>query len=272
MKTIVSVIFCLITVMSFGQKTTSNKSNTKTNTSTTNKTTNTTTKPATTVVTKPTTSTTPVNTNVVGSFILNYEIKNVGEAPKAGTMFYAIDNNQVIISPSVSGIKDVNNLRMLIDNKEGEMTMLTTDAKNKKSGLLTKLPKPVINKSTTTKKPPVITKTATYKTILGYKCEKILVNIGDTVNIEAYVTTDIIIDMNNLISLANTSLRNKSPLSKLTYDVKGTMLESIITKNNGNVTKLTVTDIRKGKPDPLAFSTNGYNIMDARGLPMFNGQ
>lgn len=235
-----------------------------------NKSTNTTKTTTTTTAPKP--SATPVNTNVVGSFFMNYEIKNVNEVAKTGKIFYAIDNNQIVIAPSSSGLKDVANMRMLVDTKEGEMTMLTTDAKNKKSGLLTKLPKPVINKSTTAKKIPVVTKTGIYKTIQGYKCEKILVNIGDTVNIEAYVTTEIIIDINNFISLANSSLRNKSPFTSLSYDVKGTMLESIITKKNGDVTKLFLTDIRKGKPDPAAFSTNGYNIMDARGLPMFNGQ
>ena len=48
-------------------------------------------------------------------------------------------------------------------------------------------------------------------------------------------------------------------------------MESIITYKNGDTVKLILSDIRKGKPEPAAFSTNGYNIMDARGLPMFNG-
>ena len=74
---------------------------------------------------------------------------------------------------------------MLIDVKASEMTMLTIDIKNKKSGLLTKLPMPLLNKTNGNKKPPVITKTGIYKTILGFKCEKTLVNIGDSVNISA---------------------------------------------------------------------------------------
>jgi len=228
----------------------------------------TTTKTTTTVTTKP--AVTVTNTNVVGSFTVNYEIKNTNEAAKTGKVFYALDNTQILIAPSFSGLKDVTNMRMLIDTKEAEMTMLTTDSKNKKSGLLTKLPKPLLNKNTTAKKPPLITKTGIYKTVQGFKCEKILVNIGDTVNIETYVTTEIIIDLSNVITLSNSSLRSKSPYTNLTFDIKGSALESIITNKNGNVTKLAVTDIKKGKPDPAAFSSNGYNIMDARGLPMFN--
>lgn len=215
---------------------------------------------------------TPVNTNVIGSFMLNYEIKNNKEAVKTGRVFYAIDNNQIIISPSAANLKDITNLRMLIDIKEQEMTMMTIDNKHKKTALLTKLPKPLLNSNTATKKAPIITKTGIYKTIQGYKCEKTLVNIGDTINMEAYVTTEIFIDNSKLITLCNTSLRNKSPFTHLDYNLKGTTLECIITNKNGDVTKLTITDMLKGKANPAAFNTDGYNIMDARGLPMFNNR
>jgi hypothetical protein len=255
MKLSVFLCYCLLSAVTFSQ--TNKKTTTSTKTTVVK-----------TTVTKP--AAVPVNSNIVGSFFMNYEIKNQSEPIKTGKVFYASDNNQVLISPSFSGLKDVANIRMLIDLKEKEMTMLTTDSKNKKSGLLTLLPKPILNKTTTVKKPPVVTKTGIYKTIQGFKCEKILVNLGDTVNIEAYVTTEIIMDFNNLVLLTNSSLRSKSPFTSLSYDVKGTMLESIISKKNGDITRLSVSDIKKGKPDAAAFSTNGYNIMDARGLPMFN--
>lgn len=213
-----------------------------------------------------------VNTSTFGSFFINYEIKNKNQPAKSGKVFYATDNSQFIISPSSSGLKDVTNLRMLIDVKASEMTMLTIDIKNKKSGLLTKLPMPLLNKTNGNKKPPVITKTGIYKTILGFKCEKTLVNIGDSVNIEAYITSDIIIDVANAITLTNSSLRNKSPFTSFSFDVKGSILECIITNKNGTITKLNISDLKKGKPDVAAFSMNGYNIMDARSLPMFNGQ
>ena len=85
---------------------------------------------------KPTTNTV-VNTNTIGTFFINYEIKKSNQPAKTGKVFYALDNNQIVISPSNSGLKDVTNLRMLVDLKESEMTMLTIDIKNKKSGLLT---------------------------------------------------------------------------------------------------------------------------------------
>lgn len=215
---------------------------------------------------------TPIKTNVAGSFMLNYEMKKSNEVAINGRVFYAIDNNQILISPSAANLKDITNLRMLIDIKEQEMTMMTINNKNKKSALLTKLPKPILNTKTAVQKNPVITKTGIYKTIQGYKCEKTLVNIGDTINMEAYITNEIIIDNSKLITLANTSLRNKSPFIHLAYNISGTMLECIITNKNGNVTKLSVSDITKGKANPLAFSTDGYDIMDARGLPMFNNK
>ena len=226
-----------------------------------------------TTLTKPiSSSSSPINTNSIGSFMLNYEIKNTNEPTKTGKVFYAIDNNQILISPSAANLKDITNLRMLIDLKEQEMTMMTIDNKNKKSALLTKLPKPLLNSTTKTKTAPIITKTGIYKTIQGYKCEKTLINIGDSINVEAYFTTEIIIDNSKLITLSNTSLRNKSPFIHLDYNINGTMLESIITNKNGNITKLNVTDILKGKANPAAFNTDGYNIMDARGLPIFNNR
>ena len=217
---------------------------------------------------KPTVTT--VNVNTIGSFFINYEIKSTTQATKTGKVFYALNNNQVVISPSNPNLKDVTNLRMVIDLKESEMTMLTTDNKNKKNGLLTKLPKPLLNKTTTIKKAPIVTKTGIFKTIQGYKCEKTLINIGDSINIESYITTEISIDVANSIILTNTSLKTKSPFTNLIFDVKGTALESTLTYKNGTIIKLILSDIRKGKPEPAAFSTNGYNIMDARGLPMFN--
>lgn len=223
-----------------------------------------------TTVTK--TITTPINSNAVGSFMLNYEIKNINETPKIGKVFYAIDNNLILISPSAANLKDITNLRMLIDLKEQEMTMMTIDNKNKKSALLTKLPKPLLNSTSTTKKAPIITKTGIFKTIQGYKCEKTLVNISDTINMEAYITSEIIIDNSKLITLCNTSLRNKSPFIYLDFSTKGSVLECIVTNKNGNITKLSVTSILKGKANPAAFNTDGYNIMDARGLPMFNNR
>lgn len=226
-------------------------------------------KPKTITSQKPTV--TIVNPNSIGSYFINYEIKNSNQPAKTGKVFYAYDNNQVVISPSNPSLKDITNLRMLIDLKEGEMTMLTTDIKNKKNGLFTKLPKPILNKSTTVKKAPIITKTGIFKTIQGFKCEKTLINIGDSIQIESYITTEILIDVANAISLSNSSLRTKSPFTNLVFDIKGTALESIITYKNGDIFKLILSDIRKGKPDTAAFSTNGYNIMDARGLPMFNG-
>jgi hypothetical protein len=218
---------------------------------------------------KPTVAT--LNMNTIGSYFINYEIKNTNQPAKTGKVFYALDNKLVAISPSNPNLKDITNLRMVIDLKEGEMTMLTTDIKNKKNGLLTKLPKPVLNKTSTVKKAPIVTKTGIFKTIQGFKCEKTLINIGDSIQIESYITTEILIDVANAISLSNSSLRTKSPFTNLVFDVKGTAMESIITYKNGDTVKLILSDIRKGKPEPAAFSTNGYNIMDARGLPMFNG-
>ncbi len=223
-----------------------------------------------TTTTKPILS--PINTNNVGSFMLNYEIKNINEMAKTGKVFYAIDNNQILISPSAANLKDITNLRMLIDLKEQEMTMMTIDNKNKKSALLTKLPKPILNSTIKIKIAPIISKTGIYKTIQGYKCEKTLINIGDSIKVEAYFTTEITIDNNKLIALSNSSLRNKSPFIHLDYNINGTMLESIITNKNGNIIKLNVTYILKGKANPAAFNTDGYNIMDARGLPMFNNR
>lgn len=210
-----------------------------------------------------------------GSFTLNYEIKEANAKPNTGKIKYAFDGFLVSLIPSFPNTnKAIASMNTIINSKDNEMMNLTIDMKGKKSGLLLKLPKQVISKDTTiqTPKPIVIKKTNESRVIEGYKCEKYVIDYTDTSSIVSWVTNDIALNSSDLLKLVNMGFRGKSPFSKTNLsDIKGTALETTITKKDGSSTKITVTEISKKKPDAIIFSYDGYNVADARSIPMFGG-
>lgn len=176
-------------------------------------------------------------------------------------------------------LRDVKNLRAIVDAKYDEITMLTIDAKGKKTGMLMKRPKPVLVKADPKKpvKAPLVTKTGETKTIQGFKCEKLLVTYPDTTSkikkIESWVTIDFALNMNDLLNLANAGFRGKSPFSETNVsDVKGTALETTLFNKDGSEMKVTLTEIKKIKPSASLFTTDGFAITDIRGLPVYGGK
>lgn len=210
-----------------------------------------------------------------GSFTMNYEIREANAKPNLGKIKYAFDGFLVSLIPSFANTnKAIASMNTIINSKDNEMMNLTIDMKGKKSGLLLKLPKQVISKDTTiqTAKPIVIKKTNESKVIEGYKCEKYVIDYTDTSSIVSWVTNDIALNSSDLLKLINMGFRGKSPFSKTNLsDIKGTALETTITKKDGSSTKITVTEISKKKPDAVVFSYDGYNVADARSIPMFGG-
>lgn len=210
-----------------------------------------------------------------GSFTMNYEIREANAKPNLGKIKYAFDGFLVSLIPSFANTnKAIASMNTIINSKDNEMMNLTIDMKGKKSGLLLKLPKQVISKDTTiqTAKPIVIKKTNESKVIEGYKCEKYVIDYTDTSSIVSWVTNDIPLNSSDLLKLINMGFRGKSPFSKTNLsDIKGTALETTITKKDGSSTKITVTEISKKKPDAVVFSYDGYNVADARSIPMFGG-
>lgn len=210
-----------------------------------------------------------------GSFTMNYEIREANAKPNLGKIKYAFDGFLVSLIPSFANTnKAIASMNTIINSKDNEMMNPTIDMKGKKSGLLLKLPKQVISKDTTiqTAKPIVIKKTNESKVIEGYKCEKYVIDYTDTSSIVSWVTNDIALNSSDLLKLINMGFRGKSPFSKTNLsDIKGTALETTITKKDGSSTKITVTEISKKKPDAVVFSYDGYNVADARSIPMFGG-
>ncbi|MBK9328205.1 MAG: DUF4412 domain-containing protein [Sphingobacteriales bacterium] len=210
-----------------------------------------------------------------GSFTMNFEIKETNAKPNSGKIKYAFDGYLVSLIPTFSNtVKTIAGMNTIINSKDDEMMNLTVDMKGKKSGLLLKLPKQVISKDTTIRTPKaiVIKKTNESKVIEGYKCEKYVIDYTDTSKIVSWVTNDIALNSSDLLKLINMGFRGKSPFSKTNLsDIKGTALETIITKKDGSSTKITITEISKKKPDAVVFSYDGYNVADARSIPMFGG-
>ncbi|HQO32448.1 MAG TPA: DUF4412 domain-containing protein [Chitinophagales bacterium] len=243
---------------------------------------NTTTKPATKPVSKPSATTKPATTansavkpyEFLGSFTVNFDNKNKLNKSTTGKIAYAFDNYQAVMIPTFDYAKDLQ-MRAIVDKKENEITTLTTDAKQKKSGLLLRLPTATLDKTSATEKAkaPVIQKTGITKMIQGYKCEKTLITPNDSTSIEAWITQELNLPFAEALTLSNSGFKGKSPFGKMNAkDIKGTSLETIVTQKDGTTLKITVTEIKTNKPNAALFSTTGFNIMDGRGLPMFNGQ
>lgn len=210
-----------------------------------------------------------------GIFTLNFDDKNKQGHYNTGKMQYALDSTQAAIIPTFANLKEISSLKAILDMDEKEITMLTTDVKGKKTGILMKFPKPILKQAADTKNTvkPLIKKTGETRVIQGYKCERVLISMPDTTKIDAWVTNEISLNMAELLSMANSGFKGKSPFGNTNLDeLKGTALETVINRKDGGVMKLTITDIRKGKPDAVFFNTDGYKINDVRGLPMFGGQ
>ena len=204
-----------------------------------------------------------------GNFTLNYEQKKAGSTI-TGSVIYAFDNFNAAIIPSFAKLmQDVVAAKLLVNTNFNEMTMLTTAKNGKKSGLLMSIPKPIIEQNNKTMKPPVVTKTGLKKVIQTLTCEKIITMLGDSTKIEAWITNALILNISEAVQLTNLGFKNKSPFIAVNMNaLTGTSLETTITSKNGNTIKLTITDIKKIKPDAAFFNSNGYTIMDARGLLM----
>lgn len=207
-----------------------------------------------------------------GTYTINYEQLTAAKTTSKGTILCAFNTFDAALIPSFANtIKDVAGAKLLVNTNLNEMTMLTSMKNGKKSGLLTTIPKPAIETAKTTKA-PIITKTKETKVIQGYACEKIIITLADTTKIESWTTGAIVINIAQAIQITNSGFKGKSPLSAVNISsLNGTPLETVITYKNGTSVKLIVTDIKKIKPDAAFFSSSGFNIMDARGLPMFNG-
>lgn len=211
-----------------------------------------------------------------GSLILNFDNENKFNHNNKGNIKYAFSGYQAALVPTFSNMKDITVLRSVMDMREKETTMLTTDAKGKKSGLLMSMPKPVIKStpdSSKKEKAPIITKTGKTKKIGDFKCEQMNILFADSTIVSAWISTEINIDFSELINLANIGFKGKSPfkLARLT-EVKGSILEAVFTYKDGETMKTSISSINKEKPAPALFSDEGYKVNDVRGLPIFGGQ
>ncbi len=203
-----------------------------------------------------------------GTFTLNYEVKKVGNSSSVkGNIICAFDAANAAFIPSFANtMQDVVAAKLLANINYNELSMLTTMKGGKKIGLLTLVPKPVLEKS---QKAPVITKTTMTKIIQSFPCQKIVVTLNDSTKIEAWITNSMVLPVNDAVQFSNLGFKNKSPFNTINItSLSTTSLETIVTTKNGDVTKFTVTDIKKVKPVAAFFSSDGYNIMDARALLM----
>jgi hypothetical protein len=165
-------------------------------------------------------------------------------------------------------------MRMIFDLQNRKTTMLTTDKKGHKSGIIMKMPKfsyksdKLDNKVEQMIDGTTYRKTGEKKEIEGYLCEKwIMTNeYGET---EAWITDQIDFNLANVFGFFSISAGmpgSKSPKYKQFESMRGFSLETIHTSTKGEKTIVTVTNIKIGDVGNAPFSTEGYEVQDMSSL------
>lgn len=279
-KFILKFVFMCFAVVVFAQKTNKTTSTAPTKTSTT--------KPAstppsqTTTKAPATTTTAPAKCVPVagkktlaftGSFLMNFTINENGTS-KSGKIFYAFDCYQTCMIPTFDLKTNADyKMRAITDISEGTITMLTEDSKGKKSGLIFNIPKKVITTNANTIK-FTTQKTTETKVIEGYTCTKWITNGDNGVVIVSWISDKITLNYKEMLSSIGQSFKGKSPFeNSYAKEIAGFSLETIVTDaQKKSTTTITLSGIKQERPDGKLFSTDGYSLMDARGLPIFGGQ
>lgn len=205
----------------------------------------------------------------MGSYTINYEVKKAGTTtPVKGNVVCAFNGYDAAFIPSFANtLQDIAAAKLLVNTNFNEITMLSTMKTGKKNGLLTVVPKPVLENKTV--KPPVITKTTLTKSIQSLPCQKTIITYSDSTKAEAWTTNALVLPLSDAVQFINLGFKNKSPLYNVNINaLNTTSLETVIMYKNGDVITLSISDIKKVKPDAAFFKSDGYNILDARGLQM----
>jgi hypothetical protein len=163
---------------------------------------------------------------------------------------------------------------MIFNLQNQKMSILTTDKKGAKTGIITKMPKVEFKSNKLDDKieqsidNTTFKRTGEKKNISGYSCEKWIITNPEGVT-EAWITDEIDFNMANAFSMFSAGSKGKGSSKTSGFeDLTGFALESTFTDPKGAVTKMTVSDIKIGNPSDAHFSTAGYTMTD---LSSFGG-
>lgn len=208
----------------------------------------------------------------IGSFTMTFETVKNGAPVKngAGEMQYFIDAYQLALIPTTT---EGETSRIIMDRKTGQMTMLTTDKKGKKSGIKMKMPKIVIGEELQEEidnQNVKITVTNEKKTIEGFTCTKVLMD-GDDYNTVAWVTNEKNISLYDIFNFLSISKKDNNSKNDQYAGLSGLALEAISRdKKTGEIVTTKVKNLKVGSVSSSAFSTAGFEVMDMSNLMNFS--
>lgn len=197
----------------------------------------------------------------LGSFVMNFENTSKGKKTTGNIEYYFKEWSSLMI-PNFEENKEMN-MRMLFDHKKLTTTILTTDKKGKKSGIVTKTPKLTVTTTAPSQamKEGKLVKTGEKKVIDGYQCEKWIYTSEESKS-EFWVTTDVKYNLSKAIALFNTANKGGKSQDNNFDKIEGFCMEGTTTSSNGDVYHFTISQLKMSEPGSEKFSTEGYEIMD----------
>jgi hypothetical protein len=207
----------------------------------------------------------------LGSFTMNIQTTEKGKTENS-RIEYHFQKWQTSLKPTVEGQQET--MQMIFNLQNQKMSILTTDKKGAKTGIITKMPKVEFKSNKLDDKieqsidNTTFKRTGEKKNISGYSCEKWIITNPEGVT-EAWITDEIDFNMANAFSMFSAGSKGKGSSKTSGFeDLTGFALESTFTDTKGAVTKMTVSDIKIGNPSDAHFSTAGYTMTD---LSSFGG-
>lgn len=201
----------------------------------------------------------PYENPVLLNLSMSYTSTNARGKESGGIMHYTLDTWQTGIVVETEG----SNIRMLMDNQEGSMTMITTDDKGNISAF--KMRQVSIDEEDVTpdEESYTITNLGNTRVIDGYNCTEYLIeHEGGTTN--AWMTTEVDIDMQDLAkAMFSLSRQKKNSDVPPAFEMAGFPVESTtVSKNGKDTTVAHYYDIEIGEGiDKSVFDLDGVEVM-----------
>ena len=117
---------------------------------------------------------------------------------------------------------------------------------------------------------PKITRTGMIKDILGYTCEKVVMETS-TSTVDMWVTKDLTFNLGRLMAYSSMGKgKAKNSDGKYWGDLDGAALETTVyDKADKSTATILVKEISTKYPDPFLFDLSGYTMMDMPPMPSF---
>lgn len=224
------------------------------------------------------TSADAVPNTFLGSFKMNIKTTDTKGKIENTAVQYHFSKWKTAMEPKVEGTEG-EQMKMIMDLQLRKMTMLTVDKKGAKTGIIMKMPKITFSGDKLEEQSEQIIEGTTYKktgekrTIEGYLCEKWIITNEEGTSI-AWITDDVDFNLSNAFGFLGASANtpgSKGKPQKGFEMMKGFSLETTHTSKKGEVSVITVTNIRIGDVGDLPFSTEGFELQDLSSFgSMFN--